>query len=79
MKSFFLIFILLYMSLFPAASPISVVEIVEEELVAHQHEVIPVIVSIPAQSLFVGYPELNSMSPQSIPLPEHRPPEIIAS
>lgn len=79
MKAFFLIFILLYMSLFPSASPISVVEIVEEELVAHQHEVIPVIVALPTQSLFIGFPELNSMSPQSIPLPEHRPPEFMAS
>jgi hypothetical protein len=79
MKAFFLIFLLLYLSLFPPASSVSVVEIVEEELVAHQHEVVPVIVHMPTLAFFSGFPEILSMSPQSIPLPEHRPPDSITS
>lgn len=79
MKSFFLIFLLLYLSLFPSASPVPVVEIVEEELVAHQHEVVPLIVPVTRPALFTGFPEILFMSPQSNPNPEHRPPDSITT
>lgn len=76
MKSFLLIFLLLNLSLFPSASTSPVVEIVEEELVAHQHEVVPVLIILPDPFLLNDFPEHLSMSPQSVPLPEHRPPDI---
>jgi hypothetical protein len=75
MKSFFLIFLLLYLSLFPSASPVPVVEIAEEELVAHEFQFDPVLILPPAIIHSHEFPEILSMSPQSIPLPEHRPPD----
>lgn len=74
MKSFFLITLLLYLSLFPSTSPIPLVEIVEEELVAHHLEAVDKIVFVPERVLGTNYPDILSLSPQSNPHPELRPP-----
>ena len=76
MKSFFLVFLLLYLSLFPSASPVPLVEIVEEELVAHHLQVpVPEILVVPERKVLNEFPEQLTLKPQSIPGPELRPPE----
>lgn len=79
MKSFFMIFLLLYLSLFPSASPTPVVEIVEEELVARTPDTVVDIILAPSRAIFTGFPEILFLSPQSNPHPELRPPELFAS
>lgn len=79
MKSFFLIFLLLYLSVFPSASPVPIVEIIEEELVAHSQVPLPKILLVPERKFFSDFPEQLALTPQSIPGLELRPPDDIHS
>lgn len=76
MKSFFLIFLLLYLSLFPSASPVPLVEIVEEELVVHSTLHLPKVEFEPEHKFSHDFPEQITLSPQSRPYPEQRPPDL---
>lgn len=76
MKSFFLIFLLIYLSVFPSASQVPIVEIIEEELVAHSEISIPKILLVPERKFTSDYPEQLTLKPQSNPHPELRPPEL---
>lgn len=77
MKSFFLIFLLLYLSLFPSASPVPLVEIIEEELVVHSQVPLPKILLVPERKFFSEFPEQLPLTAQAIPHPELRPPDDI--
>lgn len=79
LRSFFLISLLLYLSLFPSASPTPVVEIIEEELVAHTLDTVIDIILAPSKAFFTGFPDIMILTPQSNPRPELRPPALLAS
>lgn len=75
MKSFFLIFLLTYLSVFPSVTSVPVVEITEEELVVHSQDLLPKILLVPEREFFSDFPELLSLKPQTTPRPELRPPQ----
>lgn len=80
MKVFFLSFLLIYLSLFPSASPQPVVEIYEEiEHLVQEKKSVPELILIPEISLFTGYSDIHCLSPQFDPHPELRPPELFIS
>lgn len=74
MKAFFLVFLLLYLSLFPSASPIPLVEIIEEELVVHSTEVVTIIHPSLPRVVVAEFAEAPTLSPQSKPGLLLRPP-----
>jgi len=75
MKSFFLIFLLLYLSVFPPpASSVPLVEIIEEELVVHSQIPVKIIILVTEREFFSDFPEQLTLTPQSMPHPELRPP-----
>lgn len=74
MRAFFLIFLLLYLSLFPSASPTPVVEIIEEELVVHSAETLNIKKLVPEKKPSPEFPVHLSLTPQTDLHPELRPP-----
>lgn len=76
MKSFFLTFLLLYLSAFPNVTPVPVVEIIEEELVVHTAETLLKIVIVPERIDTNEFPPHLSLTPQHQPNPAPRPPAL---
>ncbi len=75
MKSFFLTFLLLYLSAFPSATPQPVVEIYEEIIhLVHEKEIVPAFVPRIHLLFFTEFSEHLVLIPQFDPHPELRPP-----
>ncbi len=80
MKAFFLSFLLIYLSIFPSATPQPVVEIYEEiEHLVQDKKSVPDLILTPEISFFTGYSDIHCLSPQFDPHPELRPPELLVS
>ncbi len=80
MKSFFLILLLLYLSFFPNASPVPLVEITEEiTIVVNSVEPLPDVALLSEDLFFTAFPDIHSLTPQHFPHPELRPPDLFLS
>lgn len=79
MKSFFLIFLLLLISVFPDLSPAPVVEIIEKEVILRNNETLVPLIIFPETDVDPEFPPHLTLTPQYQPHPPPRPPSLTCS